>query len=229
MRLGFFWCVFFPGQTVTGGTRPPLIYDYGGFPAASCQLKYPAAGNPALAARVVALLRTAGHPAADVSPDRGWDHGVFVPLMLAFPDADVPIVQLSLVAGMDPEVHWAIGQALRPLRDDGVMIVGSGSSYHNMMGFFGRVPNVAAASAAFDAHITAAVTDESAAARRAKLLAWDQAPHARECHPPRAEEHLVPLFVAAGAARDDESGVRVYSEDNLMGSGVTVSAWQFGG
>lgn len=106
---------------VAAGSHPELIYDYAGFPPESYKLKYPAAGDPALAARAVAMLQQAGHPAAALSPGRGWDHGVFIPMMLAFPEADVPIVQLSLVKGFDPAMHWDIGRALRPLRDEGVV------------------------------------------------------------------------------------------------------------
>jgi aromatic ring-opening dioxygenase catalytic subunit (LigB family) len=114
--------------SVTGAESPPLIYDYGGFPPETYKYTYNAPGDPALAARISALIDSAGLGPARVSSDRGWDHGVFVPMMLAFPAADIPIVALSLVSGYDPAMHWQIGRALRPLRDEGVAIVGSGSS-----------------------------------------------------------------------------------------------------
>ena len=120
--------------TVLASPKPPLYYDYYGFPKHTYELAWPAPGSPELAARVRALLEAAG--IASKSDDkRGFDHGVFVPLKVAFPDAAIPTVQLSLEHGLDPKEHLAIGRALAPLRDEGVLIVGSGMSYHNMRGF----------------------------------------------------------------------------------------------
>ena len=119
--------------TVTSGARPGLIHDYGGFPPHTYQLRYDAPGAPPVAERVAQLLAGAGLPAAQDAA-RGWDHGVFSPLKVAFPDADVPVVQLSLLRSLDAGEHVAMGRALAPLRDEGVLIVGSGMSYHNMRG-----------------------------------------------------------------------------------------------
>lgn len=184
-----------PVFTVGSAPKPPMLFDYYGFPDQTYQLRFDAPGSPALAKRVRELLGAAGFPTAE-DPLRGYDHGVFVPLKLATPDADIPVVQLSLRADLDPEAHLAAGRALRPLRDEGVLIVGSGMSWHNMRGFS---PAFTAKSEIFDAWLTEALTDP--ARRDEAIRHWDQAPYAREAHP--REEHLAPLFVAAGAAAGD--------------------------
>lgn len=207
-----------PLPTVMTSPRPPMLYDYYGFPPESYQITWPAPGDPALASRVRALLSAAGIDSAE-DPRRGFDHGTFVPLKVTYPDADVPTVQLSLRRSLDPVEHLAIGRALRPLRDEGVFIVGSGMSYHNMRGFgsaHGRT-----ASAEFDAWLRETVSLDPAE-RDARLANWQSAPSARACHP--REEHLLPLMVVAGAAGDDR-GSTPYS-DLLMGT--RVSAAHFG-
>lgn len=185
-----------PAFAVTGQSQPSLIYDYHGFPPHTYTLQYPAPGDPVLAARVVDLLQRAGLPAR-VDPTRGFDHGVFVPGLLMFPAADLPMVQLSLRADLDVAAHLACGAALAPLRDEGVLIIGSGYSYHNLRRFAaaGTVP-----AQQFDAWLQDTVTGQVGAARQARLQAWAQAPSAREAHP--REEHLLPLMVAAAAAGD---------------------------
>jgi aromatic ring-opening dioxygenase catalytic subunit (LigB family) len=204
--------------TVTTADAPPLFYDYYGFPPHTYELKWPAPGSPQLAERVRALLGAAGmESCADAK--RGFDHGVFVPLKVAYPDAKIPTVQLSLRAGLDPAEHIAIGRALAPLRDEGVLIVGSGMSYHNMRGFM--QPGSLAHSERFDAWLAKTVA-EPPAERDAELAAWPKAPSARETHP--REEHLLPLMVTAGAAGADV-GKQVF-RDVVMG--VAVSAVQFG-
>jgi aromatic ring-opening dioxygenase catalytic subunit (LigB family) len=207
-----------PEFSLTGAARPPLIYDYSGFPPHTYQLTYPAPGSPELAERVGVLLREAGIPAR-TDATRGFDHGVFIPFKVVYPEAQIPIVQLSLHAGLDPAVHLAAGRALQPLREEGILIAGSGMSYHNMRGFFsGRaLPG----SDQFDAWLSEAVTAEPHL-RDAQLQKWQSAPSAREAHP--REEHLIPLMVAAGAAGEDR-GVKTFS-DRVMGA--TVSAYRFG-
>jgi aromatic ring-opening dioxygenase catalytic subunit (LigB family) len=187
--------------TVMTSARPPMLFDYYGFPEHTYQLSWPAPGEPALAARVQALLAAAGIASATDSA-RGFDHGTFVPLKLVYPDADVPTVQLSLQAGLDPARHLAIGRALAPLRDEGVFIVGSGSSYHNLRKFGDARARVDAG--AFDGWLGKAATAEPAA-RDAALTAWTEAPSARAAHP--REEHLIPLMVIAGAAGADRGTV----------------------
>ena len=204
--------------SITGAANPPLIYDYAGFPPHTYELKYPAPGDAVLAQQIVDLLGEAG-TAAHVDPHRGFDHGVFIPLKVVYPDANIPIVQLSLNAGLDSRMHINIGRALEPLRKQGILIVGSGMSYHNMRGFGEgfREP-----SEEFDSWLTATVCAPDAQVRNNNLERWVTAPSARFAHP--REEHLLPLMVAAGAAGSDV-GVRIFS-DIVMG--VRVSAYRFG-
>ena len=203
-----------PAPMVTASAKPPLVYDYYGFPPHTYELQWPAPGAPELAARVVELLGD-----AKAEPTRGFDHGVFIPLKVAIPDAHIPTVQLSMRADLDPAAHLAMGRALAPLRDQGVLIVGSGMSYHNMQGFMR--PRSLAKSEAFDAWLAETIAADPKT-RDQRLIHWAEAPHARDCHP--REEHLVPLFVAAGAAGDDR-GTQAF-RDQVMG--VVVSAARFG-
>ncbi len=208
-----------PVATVNTAARPTLLFDYHGFPEHTYRLTYPVAGAPDLAAEVRRLLGAAGFTTGE-DASRGLDHGVFIPLKVAFPDADIPLLQLSLVQGLDPAAHLAIGRALAPLRDQGVLIIGSGMSYHNLRMLFSGRGNDAAQ--AFDDWLVAAATDPDPDRRDAALRAWDRAPHARDCHP--EEEHLIPLMVAAGAAGAD-AGRHVYGERL---AGKALSAFQFG-
>ena len=209
-----------PEFTVQTHPNPPMYYDYGGFPEFAYHLQYPAPGSPETAGRVTGLLDAAGIPVRQ-DATRGFDHGVFAPLFAAYPDADVPILQLSLRHGYDPEVHLAAGRALAPLRDEGVLIVGSGLSYHNLraMGPVAKEP-----SRQFDDWLTATLVEAAPEQRTRALLAWDKAPSARAAHP--AEDHLIPLMVAVGAAEDDH-GARTYHQDDLMGF-ITASGYRFG-
>lgn len=204
--------------TVSTAENPKLFFDYYGFPPHTYQLQYPAPGSPALAQQVRDLLNEKGL-AVEADPMRGFDHGVFVPLKLVFPDADIPVVCLSLKSGLDPALHYQVGQALAPLREQGVFIIGSGMSYHNMGGF--NRASVRDDSEKFDAWLTeVCALDDSA--RQKKLAEWSQAPAARACHP--REEHLIPLMVIAGAGGADR-GEKVFT-DHVMA--VAVSAFQFG-
>ena len=205
--------------TVQSGERPGMVYDYSGFPPHTYSIKYGAPGSPGVAGRVKALLEAAGIPAA-LDADRGYDHGTFAPLAAMYPEADVPVVQLSLKHGYDPREHLAIGRALKPLRDEGVLIVGSGLSYHNlrMLGPAGREP-----SHQFDSWLDETLKARSDERTR-RLEDWERAPAARIAHP--EEDHLVPLMVAVGAA-EDEPATRVYHEDDFMG-GIAASSYKFG-
>jgi len=204
--------------TVNTAAAHRLYYDYHGFPAHTYQLQYPAKGSPEVAARVRDLLAKAGI-GTDEDAMRGLDHGVFIPFMLMFPDADIPIVQLSLRADMDPSAHIALGRALQPLREEGVMIVGSGMSYHNLRAFF-RPGKADAEAKAFDDWLADAVTDP--VRRDERLVDWRDAPAAIACHP--EPEHLLPLHVVAGAAGAD-IGRRVY-QDTIIGK--AISGFRFG-
>ncbi|MGB8143654.1 MAG: class III extradiol ring-cleavage dioxygenase [Chromatiaceae bacterium] len=208
------------GFHVTSAPSPELIYDYYGFPPHTYALRYPASGEPRLASRITELLGQA-NLASHADPSRGFDHGMFIPLMLMFPDADIPVVQVSLRRDLDPELHWQAGRALAPLRDEGVLILGSGMSFHNMRGY--GDPRFGPISDQFDAWLTAAVQAE-AGERQRLLVDWAQAPAARLSHPPRAEEHLLPLMVVAGAATE-QPGQGVFS-DRVMET--TLSAFRFG-
>jgi len=196
--------------------HPGLIFDYYGFPPETYRLSWTAPGAPWLAARGSALLAEAGLPSS-VDAERGFDHGVFVPLKVMFPEAEVPVVQMSLHASLDPALHLAAGRALAPLRAEGVLVVGSGMSFHNLRAM--GDPRVAGPSAEFDGWLTEA--SQAGPDERADLLGhWAEAPFARLCHP--REEHLLPLMVAAGASA--EPGTHDYADQVLGGA---VSAFRF--
>lgn len=205
--------------TLSSSPAPGMVYDYGGFPAHTYSVVYPAPGAPELATRVQGLLQEAGLPVA-LDSERGYDHGTFVPLAVMYPDAQVPVLQMSLRAGLDPAEHIALGRALAPLRDEDVLIVGSGLSYHNLRNFGagGRAP-----SKAFDVWLQD-VMAAAPAVRAEALVNWESAPAARICHP--REEHLLPLMVAVGAAYDDAAEC-VYHDEAVFG-GVTASSFRFG-
>jgi aromatic ring-opening dioxygenase catalytic subunit (LigB family) len=206
-----------PVFTASAAARPELIYDYSGFPEHTYRLQWPAPGDPQLAAQVAKLLAGAGLPAV-VSPDRGFDHGVFVPLKVAFPRAEIPTISLSLEATLDPALHLAAGRALEPLRDQGVLLVASGMSFHNLRGYLR--PETPERARAFDRWLTAAV-EQPAEERARRLTAWREAPHAAYAHP--REEHLMPLMVAAGAG-GQTPGRRIFADEPM---GAALSAYRF--
>ena len=202
---------------VMSNPRPGMLYDYYGFPPHTYNVVYAAPGAPEVALRVQSLIAAAGLPTR-LDPDRGFDHGTFSPLEVMYPDAQVPVLQLSLQQGLDPAQHIALGRALAPLRDEGVLIVGSGLSYHNLR-LFG--PAGKAPSQAFDQWLQATLGSVSAQ-RETQLLQWESAPAARVAHP--REEHLIPLMVVAGAAGSDP-GVVTWSGDFL---GSRQTGFHFG-
>lgn len=203
---------------VTAAPAPPMLFDYYGFPPHTYELSYPAPGSPELAGRIGQLLSRAGIPHR-ADPARGFDHGVFVPMLLMYPQADIPVVQVSLSQDLDAAHHLALGEAIAPLRDEGVLIVGSGMTYHNMA-LFGT-HQAAADSSRFDTWLTAACTGDPAR-RRAALARWADAPSGHAAHP--RPEHLLPLMVAAGAA-GNEPGERVFTDEVM---GARISAYRFG-
>ncbi|WP_167626878.1 DODA-type extradiol aromatic ring-opening family dioxygenase [Gluconobacter thailandicus] len=206
--------------TVTSGETPLLIYDYYGFPEHTYALQYPAPGSRDLARQVRHLLEEAGI-AGDEDDQRGFDHGVFIPFMLAFPEADIPVVELSLPHHASADQVMNIGRALEPLRDQNVLLVGAGMSYHNLRRFLRPDAEAAHHSIQFDNWLTQAV--EAAPSQRASLLAsWEDAPCAKACHP--ESDHLMPLMFVAGAAGTDP-GSRDYS-DTIMGK--ALSGFRFG-
>ena len=205
--------------TASTAAHPRLIFDYAGFPPHTYQLTWPAPGDPQLARRAAQLLQEAGLPSA-LDAQRGFDHGVFVPLKVAFPQAAIPVVPLSLAVSLDPELHLAAGRALAPLRDEGVLIIASGMSFHNLRAYF--QPQTPERARAFDAWLTKAVTS-SAPERDIQLANWRNAPFAAFAHP--REEHLMPLLVAAGAG-GDAPGERTFTDEPM---GAAISAFRFDG
>ena len=206
--------------SVMSSPKPPMVYDYHGFPEHTYHVEYSAPGSPELAKRVRDLIVAAGLP-AKLDPQQGFDHGTFTPMVVMYPEADVPLVQVSLKSGYDPAEHLALGRALAPLRDEGVLIVGSGLSYHNLRQFG---PGAKQVSKTFDDWLQKTLVGSSPEEREHRLLEWDKAPSARQAHP--QEDHLVPLMVAVGAAEKEKADL-VYHEENLFG-GVTASSWRFG-
>ena len=151
--------------TVNKNPAPSLLFDYYGFPEHTYRLTYPVPGSPTVAARVRELLSDAHIPSAE-EERRGLDHGIFIPFKLIYPEAQVPIVQLSLVEHLDPAAHLAVGRALRPLRDEGVLIAGSGMSFHNLRTFFADDPRASKPAEDFDAWLNDAVMDSASRAEK---------------------------------------------------------------
>jgi aromatic ring-opening dioxygenase catalytic subunit (LigB family) len=195
-----------------------MLFDYYGFPPHTYELDYPAPGEPKAAAEAKRLIEAAGLAVGE-DDRRGFDHGVFVPMLIVDPKAEIPVVMVSIERSLDPARHIAIGKALAPLRDQGVVIVGSGMSYHDLRHFF---DGDARASAAFDAWLDETATRVDPETRQARLTRWSEAPFARACHP--REEHLIPLMVAAGAA-GMSAGTRSF-HDTI--GGKAISGFRFG-
>ena len=204
------------GFMFTGTERPSLIYDYSGFPAYTYQLRYDVRGAPELASRAAYMLKDSGLMAA-VDPTRGLDHGVFVPLKVAFPDADIPLIEMSVEKTLDPALHAAAGKALAPLRAEGVLILASGMSFHNMRAY--GDPRSTAQSQAFDKWLTHAVQQDGPQ-RATTLASWASAPSGRFSHP--QEDHLIPLMVAGGAS--EAPGEQIYNELVMQ---TAISAYRF--
>jgi aromatic ring-opening dioxygenase catalytic subunit (LigB family) len=204
------------GFVLTAGERPPLVFDYYGFPPHTYQLRYDAPGAPGLAASIAERLRKAGFTAA-TDGARGYDHGVFVPLKVAFPEADIPVIELSLDRSLDAALHLALGAALAPLRNENVLIIGAGMSVHNLRAL--GDPRMTRPAIEFDSWLNDAAC-AAADARSAALSRWQEAPNARICHP--RHEHLLPLMVAAGSSAN--AGQRVYHQ---MVLGTPISGFRF--
>lgn len=208
------------GFVTTGAAQPEMIFDYSGFPAHTYELKYPAPGAPELAAEIATLIAHA-KLTGGVNDHRGFDHGMFIPLLMMYPDARIPVVQLSLRKDLDPQAHLDAGRALESLRDQDVLILGSGMSYHNMRGYGNPASNAPATE--FD-HWLAETVALASQERYEALSAWALAPSARLAHPAHQEEHLLPLMVVAGAAGND-AGKCVFTDTVLE---VPLSGYQFG-
>ncbi len=211
--------------TITSARQPEIIYDYSGFPAESYQIQYPAPGDQKLASHVQQLIHNAGLEAR-LDGQRGFDHGMFVPLKLMYPEADIPCVQLSLLTSLDPARHIALGKAIASLRQDNVLIIGSGMSFHNMREFFTPSADSDHQANEFDHWLrqTCALADISAAEREQRLIDWKHAPTAPFCHP--REEHLLPLHVCFGVAAAETPRAEVVFNQAIMGKKVTSLLWR---
>jgi aromatic ring-opening dioxygenase catalytic subunit (LigB family) len=191
--------------SISSGTNPSLYYDYGGFPPEAYKLSYPAPGHPDLANKIQSLFKSHG-VSSKLDSKRGWDHGTFIPMMLINPSADIPIVQVGVSDDLDTDLHIRMGEALRPLRKEGVLIIGSGSSFHNFAYFFAQSSSQRNEGIAYSKQFNDWLTDtlcskdHSAESRRAKMVnIRKETPSTSKCHPPGKEEHLIPLHVCFGA------------------------------
>jgi aromatic ring-opening dioxygenase catalytic subunit (LigB family) len=209
---------------VMSSPAPPMIYDFAGFPPETYRIRYSSPGAPALAQQIAGLIRDAGLD-SHLDPARGYDHGVYSVLAVAWPEAGIPVLQVSLRADFDPAAHLALGRALAPLCSQGVLIIGSGSSYHNLRGFFEDGPHhPREESAAFDAWLRAAMAAPPAQRTQA-LLDWEQAaPHALLVQP--TPDHFLPLHVAVGAA-ESAPATLIYHEDSFFRR-LSVSSFRLG-
>lgn len=205
--------------TVSSAKNPEMIFDYSGFPEHTYHIKYPAPGSPEIAKRIHGLLTQAGIKNND-DATHGFDHGTFVPLVLMYPKAEVPVISMSIKANYSPLEHLKIGQALKPLRDEGVLIIGSGLSYHNMRGFGSA--GAGPVSQQFGQWLETTISESNPEKRNQLLQEWEKAPAARLAHP--YEDHLVPLMVVAGAAGNDVGHVEFV--DHVMG--VDMASYRFG-
>lgn len=207
--------------TLLGTPNPPMFYDYYGFPAEAYEITYPAPGDPALAERIAGLLEKVNIP-AHLDTRRGFDHGLFIPLKLMYPEADIPTLQLSLLRGLDPAAHIALGKALRELLGENILVLGSGFSFHNQRAFFGQA--LGAPDPANDAFqdwlVETCAGPLSQEEREQDLIAWERAPHARYCHP--REEHLLPLHVCLGMA---DKPAKLVFDDQILGKRGVAFLW----
>ena len=208
--------------TITSGASPKLIYDYSGFPEESYQIQYPAPGSPELAEKVFQLFQKNGME-AKLDNKRGFDHGMFVPLKLMYPEANIPCIQISLVKTLDPQVHLQIGKVLSSLREENLLFIGSGFSFHNLRGFFTPQPSgTDAKNEAFEKWLLETCTDQqiysSEGAQR--LIQWPNAPFAKYCHP--REEHLLPLHVCFGMS---DAPAKLVFHDRVLGKLTSSFLW----
>ena len=207
--------------TLMGARAPAMFYDYYGFPKEAYEIIYPAPGSPELAERIAESLEK-NHIPARIDPQRGFDHGLFIPLKLMYPAADIPALQLSLVRGLDPGVHIALGKALRDLNQENILVIGSGFSFHNIGAFtWGGMGKPDAANDLFQNWLIEVCSGPiSPPEREKRLIAWEQAPSARYCHP--REEHLLPLHVCMGMANKP---AKLVFDDQIAGKRALGFLW----
>ena len=207
--------------TLLGAANPPMFYDYYGFPDQAYEITYPAPGSPELAQRIAEVLRRS-KVEARIDAQRGFDHGLFIPLKMMYPQADIPALQLSLLRGLNPAAHIALGQALRALLPEHILVVGSGFSFHNLRAFDWEGANTPdAGNDAFQDWLIEVCTGSLAQSEREqRLMQWQKAPSARYCHP--REEHLLPVHVCAGMA---DKPARVVFDDYILGKRSVAFLW----
>jgi len=207
--------------TLIGARNPPMFYDYYGFPDQAYEIKYPAPGSPELAQRVAGLLKKNNIP-VKIDEQRGFDHGLFIPLKLMYPQADIPSLQLSLLTGLSPSRHIALGKALGELMQENVLVIGSGFSFHNLRAFmWGGADAPDPANDAFQDWLIEACTGKTSAVEREQnMVDWERAPSARYCHP--REEHLLPLHVCLGLAGKP---AEVVFDDRILGKRSVAFLW----
>jgi 4,5-DOPA dioxygenase extradiol len=207
--------------TLLGAQNPPMFYDYYGFPEEAYKITYPAPGSPDLANRIAGLLGKNSVPAR-IDSQRGFDHGLFIPLKLMYPQADIPSLQLSLLRGLDPAAHLALGTALRELMHENILVIGSGFSFHNMRAFsWQEMDTPDPANDAFQDWLIEVCTGPiPQPEREQRLIEWEKAPSARYCHP--REEHLLPLHVCLGMA---DKPAEVVFDDRILGKRGVALLW----
>ena len=210
-----------PVPTLLGAANPPMFYDYYGFPESAYEINYPAPGHPALVNRIAKTLDNAGITSS-INTKRGYDHGLFIPLSMMYPQANFPSLQLSLRQGLSPSFHISLGKALQSCSDENLLVIGSGFSFHNMSSFFHHDPDmVNPHNNAFQDWLIETITaDIDQEERESRLVAWERAPQARYCHP--REEHLLPLHVCAGLA--GHKG-KVIFDNRIMGVRSVAFKW----
>lgn len=211
--------------TVMNSDAPKLLYDYSGFPPETYEIEYPAPGEPYLAQAIYDRLEVSGFSPSFESK-RGLDHGVFVPLKLMYPDADIPVVQLSLMRGLDPATHIEMGKALAGLDWPGLLVVGSGMSFHNLRAMMAPPADLVDQSDEFHGWLHQVLTDPALSFedRASRLIDWEAAPSARFCHP--REEHLVPLHVCFGMTFRAPQAATIAFYDRVMRTRVSALAWK---
>jgi 4,5-DOPA dioxygenase extradiol len=207
--------------TLLGAQNPEMFYDYYGFPAKAYEISYPAPGSPELAEKIAALLKENNIPTR-TDPERGFDHGLFIPLNLMYPRADIPSIQLSLLRGLNPAAHIALGKALRELMKENILVIGSGFSFHNLQAFsWQKIGAPDPANDDFQNWLIEVCTGSLAQAEREeRMIEWEKAPAARYCHP--REEHLLPLHVCLAMA--GKAGQLIF-DDQILGKRSVAFLW----
>jgi 4,5-DOPA dioxygenase extradiol len=207
--------------TLLGAQNPEMFYDYYGFPDKAYEITYQAPGSPELANRISGLINSNNIPAR-IDLERGFDHGLFIPLKLMYPKADIPSLQLSLLRGLNPAAHISLGKALRELMNENILVIGSGFSFHNMGAFqWGGLGGSDPANDAFQNWLIEVCTGPILQSEREQnLIEWEKAPSARYCHP--REEHLLPLHVCLGMANKP---AKLVFDDQILGKRGVAFLW----